>query len=74
VSYEGRVLKHIDDFRRGYVVVYVLSDERDEKVNLRKITVLTLDDVGYRFASDQTWWWFYDADQGLEPHLWEVVL
>ena len=74
MSYVGRVLKHIDTFRKGYVMVYVLSDELDERTGTQKITVLTLDDVGYRMPSDLVWWWFYDVDQGLEPEQWELVL
>lgn len=74
MSYEGRVLRHGDPFVGGYTVVYVLSDERDERTGTQKITVLTLDDVGRRMKSDLTWWWFYDVDQGLESDLWEIML
>lgn len=74
MSYEGRVLKHGDKFMGGYTVVYVLSDEPDKRTGTRKITVLTLDDVGIRMKSDLVWWWFYDVDQGLESNLWELVL
>jgi hypothetical protein len=74
VSYEGKLLRYHDSFMRGYTMVYVLSDAPDELTKARKITVLTLDDVGVRMPSDQTWWWFYDEDHGLEGDKWEVVL
>jgi len=72
VSYEGRVLRYND--QHGHVVVYVLSDERDVRINAQKITVLTLDDVDFKLKSDLVWWWFYDADRGLESNLWEIML
>lgn len=74
MSYVGRVLKHGDKFIGGYSVVYVLSDERDERTGAQKITVLTLDDVGHRMPSDRVWWWFYDVDQGLQKEFWEIML
>ncbi len=73
MSYEGKLLRYGDDFLRGHTLVYVLSDEVDEATGARKITVLTLDDVGTRMKSDQTWWWFYDVDQGLPADRWTVL-
>jgi hypothetical protein len=77
VNYVGRVLKYSEG-PDCYTLVYVMWDEdimMTSRFNdmTRMIQVLTLDDIGHRMPSDQTWNWYYDPRKGLED-VWEVVL